>query len=445
MALVSGWQAKPLAVSRVRVDAISRREAKDFLAACHRGFEKAQNRIVEMLCSINSDSMLCEDERGLRILLLRKAADAIAHNLLQHRIHYVRRLLLHEDAPTINVPVLLAAHKEANRLNSESRLTFALLADLTTFVHVADIVRIDFRSAKARVSLIELKSGRVNKLLLEHLEHYESKPESLAVLRSDPAIEPRHLKQAERMLRQKIRHLQLKEIIETDEGVDFVSGAKVVWSKEETKLESFDAFLERLCTAAMRTGGGAGSVSHCLHLGVGFADNTNEARFRAIECVNFAIRAHMRDLPKELATVVDEVRAVVPEGERFMVTNCFESNLASLAVRPFLNWRLETSHIQSLVKRELVIMLAFDVAGFLWLCRRIGFQIGFGTKRKAAEHQQLFGKENIVTWGGRELSYETPRGNYSVGGGILSRFANDLSNPLAFMKATFEQDVGTLH
>ena len=128
----------------------------------------------------------------------------------------------------------------------------------------------------------------------------------------------------------------------------------------------------------------------------------------------------------------------MPEEELFKVADIFRNNLAALAVRPFVLWRLKREHLLSLMKGELIIKMAFDVAGFIWLCRNIGFKMEFGTRREAAEVAQKVGKQNVPTWGGRHLTYHTPDGPRMIGGGILSRFANDLTSPLAFMKLRFE-------
>jgi hypothetical protein len=78
--------------------------------------------------------------------------------------------------------------------------------------------------------------------------------------------------------------------------------------------------------------------------------------------------------------------------------------------------------------------MTFDVAGFVWLCRhRVGIEIEFGTRREAAKIAQEYGGKNLLTWGGRALSIRNRSGWWTLCGGILSRFANDLSNPLAFV------------
>ena len=141
-----------------------------FIAACHRGYEKAQNQIVQLLRDIGDDPRLSVHEKLYRELVLRKIVDGIALLILHGKHHVMRRLSTQYKAPRLSQQVIVPTLEEANRLNGESRQTFALLADLTTFIHVADILRVDFRSHPASYSLIELKSGRVNEMLLEKLE-----------------------------------------------------------------------------------------------------------------------------------------------------------------------------------------------------------------------------------------------------------------------------------
>jgi len=449
LALDSGWEAHPLSASRMNANSISRSELKRFVAACHRGYEKAQNRVMEMLETLSNDRSIEEDERERRILLLRKVMDGIAATIFQDRTHLMRRLLVHDEPPNIDLKTLRQALTEANALNNESRQTFALLADLTTFIHVTDILRIDFRSASPGVSLIELKTGRVNTMLMQQLENYEPTEESLKRLAKDPAFEQladdpetrkRYRNQAGRMLRQKIRCASVRQILATDVGRDLELQMPVVWSKEEAAVPSYDRTLNELCDNARRNGLAAGTVNHCLHLGAGFAENESAANQKAIACAKYAMEKQREDAPSGFVATVEEIAKSVPEGELFKVSNIFQNNLVALAVRPFVLWRLRREHLVSMMKGELVVQMAFDLAGFVWLCRNIGFQLEFGTGREAAEAAQKFGKQNVPTWGDRHLTYQTSHGTQMIGGGILSRFANDLTCPLAFMKMSFESE-----
>src|SRR5260370_23909002 len=98
--------------------------------------------------------------------------------MLQYQTHIMRRFCIHPRAPGIDLKTVKAALQEANRLNAESRQTFALLADLTTFIHVADILRLDGRDT-GKLSLIELKSGKVNEVLLSALDSYRPEPDAV--------------------------------------------------------------------------------------------------------------------------------------------------------------------------------------------------------------------------------------------------------------------------
>lgn len=435
VAYTSGIAAQPLILSSVHSRNLGRRELKRFYSGCHRGFEKAQNSIVAALAEIQSDHGVDAEEREYRELLLRKIMDGIATTILRDRIHLMRRMVIHDDAPNVEMKIAQVSLQEANRLNAESRMTFAIVADLTTFIHVADILRIDLRTDAPRVSLIELKSGKVNSMLLDKLEDYKPRPEELKRLRTDPTIEPRHAKQAERMLRQQIRRAQIEEISRTDIGADLKFGVPVIWSIEETELESYSTFLDELCKKALTSGRASGTVAKCLQLGVGFASSESEAKRIALQALNTAIiksRAHA--LP-ELTAILSEIADTVPANERFTLANCFRSNLAATAVKPFVQWGLAKEHIHALAQRKLVVFAAFDIAAFIWLCRQVvGVEAKFGTRREAAEAAKDFGTNNTMTWGGRMLSIKAQDGWTALGGGILSRFVNDLTNPLAFMK-----------
>jgi hypothetical protein len=155
-----------------------------FLAACHEGFTKAQNGNVTKLAELDK-SGINPSERKRHEILLKKIADTIAITMLRGQTHVMRRLSLHNDVPTIQPDVILDELNEANLLNNESSQTFALLADLTTFIHIADIMRIDCRKHPYKVSFIELKKGEVNNLLTSQLKGYQPHAGSLQAIDSD--------------------------------------------------------------------------------------------------------------------------------------------------------------------------------------------------------------------------------------------------------------------
>jgi hypothetical protein len=178
MALNGGVRSVPLRnPSQFKTPFTDESHRRRFFAACHRAFEKAQNQMILLLEELRDESD--EDEKARIELIIRKIADAIAVQMVQTQTHVMRRFCIHNTAPDIDFETLKKAQAEANRLNAESRQTFALLADLTTFIHIADILHVDVRGTP-KLSLIELKSGKVNDVLLSALESYVPDPTALA-------------------------------------------------------------------------------------------------------------------------------------------------------------------------------------------------------------------------------------------------------------------------
>lgn len=411
---------------------------RKFLSSCHRGFEKSQNRIVRLLCELEENTELPPDEKEYRELLLRKIVDGIATTMLQDKAHVARRLALHNEIPGISMPVVKEALSAANKLNSESRQTFALVADLTTFVHVTDLVRVDFRGYQPSVSLIELKSGCVNQVLLEHLEQYAPQEESLQLIQEDPSIEEKHRAQAKRMLRQRIRLAQIDEVLTTDKGTDIQFNMPIILSKEEIVTESYDHFLDQLCDGAKSQVYAAGIVSSCIHVGVGFSKDKGDARTRAIDALGHAIRSHLVDPPDGFAEVWDEVTSMVPHNELFKTFDILHSNLYAVPCKPLVSWSISRDNLISLVTKELCILVSFDVSSFIWLARQLGLEVSLTSRKRATQEAQRLGSLTVPRWGNRGIEYMTPEGPVLLLSGFFSRFINDLVNPLPFLKQIHE-------
>jgi hypothetical protein len=225
-------------------------------------------------------------------------ADGIAMTLLSDKAYMARRLALFDRPPPINLETLRKALPEARRLNEESRAAFALLTDLTTFIHVADIVRIDFRPFATRISFVELKSGRVNEMLLEELDRFEPTPEHIAAIDKDVRIDARHKAQAKRMLRQQMRVAQVRKVMDTDTGIDIKLHRPIQLTEKAVLTDYYDGFLSAVISEAEKSGIGAGTVSGTIHLGAGRADSPEEADLRA----KFAVSQAARGMRSRLAT-----------------------------------------------------------------------------------------------------------------------------------------------
>lgn len=436
MALTSGLQS--LERPAVHPSEFSSAEMRAFIAGCHRGYDKAQAYMVELLAKIDSSSTIPSSEKRRCEILVRAVAETIALAILGDSAYMIRRLPLFDEPPHLNQEVLRSTLRKAQQLNAQSRQTFALLTDLTWSVHVADLLRVDFRRPPGkRFELIELKSGSVNDRLESILEDYSLDASGLEKVDGDSQIAPSHKKQAKRMLRQKIRLRQVGDILTTDEGIDIKYKAPIKLSSKAVVLTEYDDVLQRLLTDATHNGAASGVVAETIVLGVGVADvlraevMSQAALARELGALDARLRSQESNLYREVA----EVLGGVPPYSTF---NLFESVLGQVAVRPPTTWQISRDYVLRLAKREAVILSGFHLVGFLRLVRALGLPVRFATKRQSARLTQNFPAQEVPMWNGCALIYEAGGSESPITGGLLSRFLYSLTEPSSFLKQMLE-------
>jgi hypothetical protein len=406
---------------------------RHFFAACHRAFEKAQNQIILLLEQICNETD--EDEKKRKELIVRKIADAIAVQMVQTHTHVMRRFCIHSIAPDIDIATLKKALTEANRLNTESRQTFALLADLTTFIHIADILRVDVRSAP-KLSLIELKSGKVNDVLLTALKYY--KPDSLALeqIAKDPKIVDQHRKQALRMMKQRIRLHRAEEVLEKEEGIDPGLGVPIRISGPMIMNQPFDETIDQVCDAARNTGQGAATVDWCFHIAAGYDADMRQAKSRAFACLNHALAAAAQDKPVCFDAIQQEVIEAVgsQRDDNFKLIDLFANNLHSIATRPFLFWQIKRGHLEDLISGNIRLLGVFDLQKFIWLARREGANLQFASRRETEEAKAKFQSINALTFGHRSITYPYGEMKAFFTTGLFGRIINEQMRPLQLIR-----------
>lgn len=418
---------------------------KKFIPACHRGWEKVQDRIIDLLQQISCDRSLDEEETLYRQLLLRKIVDTIAYTMLGGKIYVMRRIAIHGTILPIDLKVIKETQRMANRNNHESRLTFSLIADLTTFIHVCDLLKIDFREGHRRLSLIELKDGRVNEMLLSQLERYALEDESLDRIKDDNNIETNHKQQATRMLRQKIRLDQVHTILKDDRGIDpevripinVVGDAKGNMIEEE----NYGQFLAELIESSRkdRYGVSSGMINYCLHLGIGYSSDKDVARRNAIYAVSYSMKKQLKNPMMEFTEIRNKLLTLVTEKDMVIAGNLFEVNLHSLPVIPFLLWPISRHSLFDLMKRSLVVMFIFDLSGFFLMGKQLRVDLELSTRREADLTKKRIGIKNVVTFGNRLVKY-TVGGQSVTLASLVQRFFTNLSRPAQFLSLCRESN-----
>jgi len=432
-ALSSGIRNTPLRAQPPESAFMGHQHQRRFLTGCHRGYDRAQETLVKALGALQVATHLDSAEIAFRRSVFRRVADAIAVAMLNMKDHVIARMCLEFAIHPLDMQVLTAAYEEVKRMNAESRKTFALLADMTTFVHVCDVLRIDFRPGSPLVQMIELKSGRINEILLKDLADYQPVPESLDQIDDDPAIDDRYRSQAKRMMRQKVRLAQVEEILETDEGTDPVSGQLLKLSKDLILLEGIGTSIEQACQVALDTGAASTTLDDCIHVGSGYSDSYQEAKAIASDALDVSVDRHYVLGPDSLRSTMEEIRKIVPEDELVVVVDPLQMNLRSVPTRPFPVWGIKRSTVGHLLGRRLVILFGFDLSSFFWMCRSKGVDVHLSTRKESARRDQLLGGKGNLTWGNRIVVLESCDGPVQIGERNWLRFLCDWISPADFV------------
>jgi len=426
-AMAWGIRSMPLRLDEGKPHFSSGAERRKFIAACHRGYDKAQQFVFSLLKS--QDPNLDDDSRVFQQLVMRRVIDTIAFVLLRTDSHVRRRLVLHSEVQPLDVAGAGAALEVANELNSESRQTFAVVNDLTTFIHVGDILRIDFRDGSPIVSILELKSGKVNQLLTQKLDELEHQPDALDRIKNDATIPAGYRKQALRMQRQRIRMQHVQEVLETDQGTDIRLEVPIQLVGPTRVAEDYDEELAECCNRARETGYAAITIDGCLHVGVATDSETADAFVGAQAQAWHAAFMHDTNAAAGLDEVRDLLSRTIEKSERFSPFPLLYRNLMGMSDRPFSTWRIGENNVDALVAGSLSAVVVFDLAGFMQLARSCGFKAELLTRAETQRHAP--GRNTPPTWSKRALALTPPGGTPSIVlGGILARMVSELQRPL---------------
>jgi hypothetical protein len=264
----------------------SKEFAEKFIVRCHDGFKIAQRLLIKEIT--NYQSLLREKreeikearrqrtkEKGitltqetkvieLRLHSFSHIADGIAWQLIGSQIHIARRL--HIDQHTfkyLDSSNFKHAFSVAESIN-ENPLAFALISDLTSFVQIGDLLI----KQGSMTGIMELKEGKVNDQIAEFLEELKKKGESLEPENLKVHFDENTVKQIGRVERQKVRAERAIEVINTDKGIDPVSGESITIGTPKIPTETYFNILIKLQEDLKSKIWAYNVVDTCLHIGM---------------------------------------------------------------------------------------------------------------------------------------------------------------------------------
>jgi hypothetical protein len=381
---------------------------RQFMAACHDGFDRAQAAIGQMIIELAANIRDAERERAearrnhdkekerdlaLRIeglknrqLVLRRIVDYIYFALLNREAHRYKRFFVHRKLQNIDSDVLRMALGFARARNEENGLRFTLVADLTTGMHMADLVEIDRTDPEPKLDIIELKTGETNRILIDML----AKRPGRATVDQLNAIGPKAWEQLDRMMRQRCRLGDAFAVMTTDRGFDTLNQAPIVLSKDAVPVDGFLAELIGVCVEAGKAGVSDRCIDECLSLvairedcGLTITDGLVKHYF-----YHLAPETRHCLLPQGGELARDEVRRVAQSSLQFLDLGKF---LLRDLYGPGLFATVPTPIALEIATGKLRLFARFDVARFFTLAADHGITLRWGSRRESADaiHRKL--------------------------------------------------------
>lgn len=211
---------------------------KEFLVNCHEGFKKAQTKIIALTLRLQEDkdnavselkvaraskdkSLVAEISGHLENLvhqekIVRHLADTIVYQLLQGRIHVMRRLYLEvEGNIALRNSNLQSVIKVADEINTNPA-NMVVLSDLTGYVQSGDLIGL----VDGKLMIGEVKEGEKNINILKIIEEAEAEGATPDETREKHQLDDHSFKQLKRNIRQQQVMKMISEIVNTDKGID---------------------------------------------------------------------------------------------------------------------------------------------------------------------------------------------------------------------------------
>jgi len=412
-------------ISRHGIDQVGAGDPADpvyfaaFLAAVHEGWRKAQLEIIAGLLSIERYAAQLEQARKKgskkereearaqqkslqhKEAIVRRLADAIAWQMIDHALWFARRINTDDPPPSISSSNLETHLAAANHLMQDSPTTFALLTDLTSFIRLGDLLVVSHPGKERQCQIVEIKEGTVNEELLPMAQHLVATRCPHLV----PAVESARGKgmaaQLERMARQIEKLGRVDSLVRNSVGID-AHGDRVVLSEETIALASYADYLSDMINQSSGPGWAIGEVDQCLYLG--------------------AYRGQMR----EPVAFERWMQGCGIDGPIISLATSFRTTLSTpLFASPFIN-----EHAVDIAMGRVLVLMCLAVEPFLKLVEAHGIKHKWLSRGETADVQRRWDRQ-MFEWKGRAIELEFGSERSIIGNALLGRIFYEFTTPQA--------------
>lgn len=401
---------------------------KGFQIACNDGFKKAQSLLIEEISKYQN--LLRKENENLkkykisrekelqiksnldiktieqRLNSLMHIGDGIAWHLLKGEIHIMRRYYLQDkttkflDSSNIKHAII-----SADKIN-ENPLDFALITDITNSIQIGDLLV----SENGKIIEIELKEGKVNDKLVKIIEEIETDTsKTIEKISSEENFDKNTLNQARRMIRQRKRINQTRNVIKNDRGIDNVSGEKIILKTPKVTVEKYFTELVNGYKELEIKTSSYQIIDTCLHIGM--------YRDHSIPLASFAIN-----------------HILIDKTENFMIIDWLSitSNLSEpIFFKPF-----PPDFIFDILTGKIKIMIGLDFDALIGVFNDNGIKAEWLTHKETMKIRQETKINGLIIINDKAIKLTSQEGiEMLLFGGLISKILYDSIYPSNIAKS----------
>lgn len=373
---------------------------KKFLTAAHKGMNEAQRRIIEC---IKSDEPLSASHD----ILFRGITDSMAWQFMGSQLCHARRFF--KGQPPVNLKEsnfdsVVFCSQDMARTNPGS---MSIISDLTTFIHVGDLLTMDSRG---KLTIAEVKEGRKNHQIMEFMNFFIENqcPHAFEYFAREHGKSG--VKQLERMTRQLGRMGHVTEVMNSGKSRDPDTSQTIHIPDEFVYIGTWEDELNKVLEGADTNGWALATVDDCLFIGAYSHDS-------------FGGGGHVI-----FNLWFDEFDGGIGS-PRFRLNDCMTSPLAL----PIFNLSISDEHKFDLLFGRKNVCLGLNISAFLEKLEASGIKVREATNKETSRMEQ--NGAHPYRWKGKGICLRDGEADSFLMDGIFMRVFFHGQRPIDTMKA----------
>lgn len=335
------------------------------------------------------------------------AVNAIVWTIFRLQHHIVRRFFLKDGINNIEKYSLFKTFEFVDQVNKDPNKC-AICCDLTTFMHVGDVLIIDLlKKNESPISLVELKEGVINNKCQDVLSQFYQTECPKNLYFNTRNFEKSEIDQLKRMARQQWRSAAALSAINTGEGFDISTEQKLTIPDEEFIIESYDEIiLEMFNELSDEKAWSIRDIDNCLFLGLYRDPRLSEGGFQGW------------------------MEGIGVDSPVWNYQNVFSIPLA----RPPFTLLFPPNLIKGLVTGEIILKMCLHVPFWIEKLNANYHEAKIGLETIKRSRKADLKPGDLFKYNGQLIKFTTGGYDGYIGSGILSKILFDFYRPLDAMR-----------